>query len=238
MTPKTKFGNRLGPGWANYFWFVAPGQTPVKPVDNLNGTYTATISFTGNIQTPVTVHFLGGAGAVIPDTTTGSTLPVPLGGNNTVGDVPGVSGSAGKFAVFLDLGANFPQGMFSTAFKNGFSLNAGLEYMATSHFSVEGIFGYHYAPAKVAGSINIYQFSVDGKGYLLTGNIRPFINAGIGGYAFSPGSTKFGGNVGGGVLFTLSSRWGLQGSYNFHVVSTPISATRFSTLQGGVRYVF
>ncbi|MGA9566891.1 MAG: outer membrane beta-barrel protein [Candidatus Korobacteraceae bacterium] len=146
--------------------------------------------------------------------------------------------SAGRLAAFLDLGANFPQGTFSGAFKNGFSLNAGLEYMATSRFSVEGIFGYHYAPAKVAGSLNIYQFSVDGKAYLLTGNIRPFINAGIGGYAFSPGSTYFGGNVGGGVLFTITPHWGVQGSYNFHAVSTPVSTTQFSTLQGGIRYVF
>jgi hypothetical protein len=154
------------------------------------------------------------------------------------GPTPPPPPSAGRLAVFLDLGANFPQGMFSSAFKNGFSLNAGLEYTATSRFSVEGIFGYHYAPAKVAGSLNIYQFSVDGKAYLLTGNIRPFINAGIGGYAFSPGSTYFGGNIGGGVLFTITPHWGVQGSYNFHIVNTPVSTTQFSTLQGGIRYVF
>jgi hypothetical protein len=147
----------------------------------------------------------------------------------------------GKFAVFLDLGANFPQGSFSGHFKNGFSLNAGLEYIAASHLSLEGIFGYHYAPAKAGGSLNIYQFSGDAKYYITTGNIRPFINGGIGGYAFSPGSTHFGGNVGGGVLFTPASfgpHWGLQGSYNFHAVNTPLSTTQFSTFQGGVRYAF
>ena len=62
---------------------------------------------------------------------------------------------AGKFAVFLDLGANFPQGTFSTSYNNGFSLNAGFEYMTTSHFSVEGIFGYHYVSAKAVGSANV-----------------------------------------------------------------------------------
>ena len=156
----------------------------------------------------------------------------PIGGGGP-GQTP-----PGKFAVFLDLGANFPQGTYSTLFNNGFSLNAGLEYMATSHFSAEGIFGYHYFSAKAGGSGNVYQFSADAKAYLLTGNLRPFINFGIGGYAFSPGSTHFGGNVGGGVLYTWSSRWGVQGSYNFHAVSTPANSTQFSTLQGGFRYVF
>jgi hypothetical protein len=146
--------------------------------------------------------------------------------------------SAGKFAAFLDLGANFPQGSLSSSFNNGFSLNAGLEYLATSHLSAEGIFGYHYLSAKAAGSEDIYQFSADAKYYLTTGNLRPFMNGGIGGYAFSPGSTHFGGNFGGGVLYTWSSHWGAQGSYNFHVVDTPISSSKFSTLQGGLRYVF
>ena len=79
----------------------------------------------------------------------------------------------------------------------------------------------------------------DGKFYILTGNLRPFINFGIGGYyASSHGSWHFGGNVGGGVLYTWSSRWGVQGSYNFHAVSTSANSTQFSTLQGGLRYVF
>ena len=70
------------------------------------------------------------------------------------------------------------------------------------------------------------------------GPFRPFVNAGIGGYKFSPGSTYFGGNVGAGVLRELNSHWGLQASYNFHTVNTPGAATKFSTVQGGIRYVF
>jgi len=143
-----------------------------------------------------------------------------------------------KFAAFLDVGANFPQGSFSNSFSPGFSLNGGLEYIAASHLSVEGIFGYHFAPAKTSGNINIYQYSVNAKAYLTTGNIRPFVNAGIGGYTLSPGSTYFGGNVGGGLLYNLTLHWGLQGSYNFHVVDTQSSSTKFSTAQVGLRYVF
>ncbi len=48
----------------------------------------------------------------------------------------------------------------------------------------------------------------------------------------------FGGNFGAGLLFNLTSRVGLEGSYNFHAVNTPVAATKFSTLQGGIRFVF
>jgi len=46
------------------------------------------------------------------------------------------------------------------------------------------------------------------------------------------------GNVGVGGLFELTPRFGLQASFNFHAVNTSRSATKFSTVQGGVRYVF
>lgn len=237
MTPKTKFGNRLGPGWANYFWFVAPGQAPVKPVDNLNGTYTATMPFTG---TPVIVHFLGGSGVVIPDTTTGNTLPVPLGGNNTVGNVPGLA-QTGKYAVFVDLGGAFPNGTLANAVNAGFSLNGGLEYIFNPHVSAEGILGYHHFPGKIGGDVNVFQFSADIKFYLTnTWPVRPFVNGGIGGYHFNNIGTNFGGNVGAGVLkeFANAPHWGIQASYNFHAVNTPGATAQFSTVQGGVRYVF
>jgi opacity protein-like surface antigen len=83
-------------------------------------------------------------------------------------------------------------------------------------------------------------YSANGKAYLTNGGpFRPFINAGIGGYDFTPGGgTHFGGNVGAGVLREFNSHWGVQGSYNFHAVNTLGAATKFSTVQVGIRYVF
>ena len=63
------------------------------------------------------------------------------------------------------------------------------------------------------------------------------VNGGIGGYKFSPGSTYFGGNVGGGMLYTLTPCFGLQFSYNLHVVDTG-PAIKFSDVQFGVCRVF
>src|SRR6185369_3924517 len=115
-----------------------------------------------------------------------------------------------KMAVFLDAGAGVPHGTFGNAFNTGFSFNAGLEYIATSYFSVEGIFGFHHFPAKVGSSLDVYQFSGNGKFYLTSsGPFRPFVNGGIGGYKFSPGSTYFGGNFGGGILRQFGPHWGL-----------------------------
>ncbi len=228
VTPRDGFGNYVGPGYASAFnvQVAGGGNATVPPKDAVQtGTYS--IQLTG---------VPSGADPTVTISVTGSQirnckLSACAGG--------GTNPSGGKFAAFLDLGANFPQGNFGNVSNDGFSLNAGLEYIVTSHFSAEGIFGYHYSPLKLGGNENIYQFSVNGKAYLITaGNIHPFINGGIGGYAFSPGSAHFGGNVGAGVLFTLTPRWGIRGSYNFHAVSTPGSTTQFSTLQGGLRYVF
>ncbi len=229
----------------------ASSQTSRKTLTFQNcesvGSYGYLISHEGPVDT--WNYILGASGTDVSMTQSQNiadlyTLMIPQGQHaQIVATVSPTSGtppppSAGKFAVILDLGANFPQGSFSGSFNNGFSLNSGLEYIAASHLSVEGIFGYHHFSAKSGSSGDVYQFSADAKVYLTTGAIRPFINGGIGGYAFSPGSTYFGGNMGGGVLFTWSSHWGVQGSYNFHAVNTPSSATQFSTLQGGLRYVF
>jgi opacity protein-like surface antigen len=153
----------------------------------------------------------------------------------------------GKLALFLDVGVGIPHGTFSNLFNTGFSFNAGLEYLVNSHFSVEGIFGYHRFPGafqfeaqSFRFNVNLYQLSANAKTYFTAppNRVRPFVNGGIGIYKFGSGSTNFGGNLGAGVLYELTPRFGLQGSYNFHMVNTTGATTRFSTLQGGVRFVF
>jgi hypothetical protein len=93
MTPRVKPGpgcpitdpkcGRMGLGWANYFWFTTPGQTPFKAVDNLNGTYTATLAFAGSKPPKVSVHFENVL-AVIGDSVTHEHLPDPLGPSNVL----------------------------------------------------------------------------------------------------------------------------------------------------------
>ena len=58
VTPRNLRGGKMGPGWGNYFWFVATGSSPVKAVDNLDGTYTAQIPFSGATPPAVALYFL------------------------------------------------------------------------------------------------------------------------------------------------------------------------------------
>jgi hypothetical protein len=216
--PHDRFGNFLGPGYEKAMQITSTAGTIEKPLeDKLDGSYEITYRLP--------------AVATNPDFTlqiTGSTVTT-----KSLGDLR----QTARLAVFLDLGPNFPHGSFGSVFNTGVSLNAGLEYIANPHFSLEGIFGYHHFPSSLGASLNTYQFSANGKAYLSTGTVRPFVNGGVGGYKFSPGSTYFGGNVGGGVLYTVTSRFGLQISYNLHVINTG-PATKFSEVQFGVRWVW
>jgi hypothetical protein len=112
--------------------------------------------------------------------------------------------------------------------------------MFTPNFSGEGIFGYHRFPSVFGGHANLFQISANAKAYFTAPPTqwRPFINGGVGAYSFSSGSSHFGGNVGVGLLYEATPHFGVTGKYNFHIVNTPGFTTRFSTLQGGIRYVF
>jgi hypothetical protein len=248
MSPRVKPGpgcvksdprcGRMGAGWAIYFWFMAPGQTPFKANDNLDCTYTATLAFAGSTPPPVAVHFENVL-AIIGDSVAPDKLPQPLGVGNVPTNVPPpCCAGPGKVAVFFDAGVGIPHGTFSSAFNTGFSLNAGLG--VHRHESLLGRRNLWLPPLSRQRRqfFESYQFSANGKVYLTCGgSLRPFVNVGIGGYKLSPGSTYFGGNFGAGVLKELTPHWGLQASYNFHVVNTPGAAT-ISTIQGGIRFVF
>jgi len=222
--PHDALGNFLGPGYERDMQIKSSdGSLPESPLDDkLDGSYEITYRLPSAAANPsYTIQIMG------------TTVKA-----ETLQELRSQSNNHPKLALFLDAGANIPEGTFGNGFNKGFSLNAGLEYIAHPHFSLEGIFGYHHFPAKIGTSLNVYQFSVNGKTYLMSGTIRPFVNGGIGGYAFSPGSTCFGGNVGGGILYNLTPRFGLQGSYNFHMANTTGTATKWSTVQGGLRVVF
>jgi hypothetical protein len=216
--PHDHLGNFLGPGYQNAMQINSSQGTVVNPLDDkLDGSYEITYKLPSSSNSTFTLVILG----------------------QTVVTKPLNQMTSSKWAAFLDLGGAFPHGTFSNFFNPGFNLNAGLEYMVTSHFSAEGVFGYHHFPAKSGAGLNVYQFSGNAKVYLVPPQkFRPFLNGGIGAYKFSPGSGNFGGNFGGGVLYELTPRFGLQGSYNFHDVNTTGGATKFSAIQGGVRYVF
>jgi hypothetical protein len=78
FTPRTSFGDLLGPGWANHFWFTTPGGSPFKGRDNLDGSYSASLGFSGSTPPAVSLHFVDVL-QVIGDETSAERLPVKLG---------------------------------------------------------------------------------------------------------------------------------------------------------------
>ncbi|MCP4288527.1 MAG: VWA domain-containing protein [Gammaproteobacteria bacterium] len=77
MTPRTKFGHRMGPGWANYFWFTTPDRPPFKAEDNLDGIYRAKLFLGKDAPPPLKLHFLR-VSVIIDDEVTPDNLPIPL----------------------------------------------------------------------------------------------------------------------------------------------------------------
>lgn len=147
-----------------------------------------------------------------------------------------------NFAVFGDVGVAVPHGDLSIFLNPGFNVNAGLEYMFTSQFSVEGTLGYNRFSNEFSffgGNTSLYQLSANAKFYLVdeSTKLRPFVNGGVGDYVSNAGQSHFGGNVGGGVLYEVTRKVGIQGKYNLHIFSAG-STTYYSTVQGGVRFRF
>lgn len=157
---------------------------------------------------------------------------------------PGGGPGFKRWGLSFHAGVSIPQGNFSNLFNPGPNAAVDLEYRINKTFSLEGIYGIHhfrgatFGPVSVAGT-NVHQFSFNGKVYGSTSPVRPFFNFGGGGYKFESDDKLYGGlNIGGGVQFDVTPTVAVEGVYNFHNVFTSGSQTRFSGVQGGVRFRF
>ena len=144
------------------------------------------------------------------------------------------------FAIFLHGGINSPQGDFDTVFDPGLSLNVGLEYALNSQFSGVLTAGYHQfeSTSSLLDDVNVFQLSANARYYPVQSTLRPFANGGIGVYAFDPGDTSFGFNVGAGVQYRLTSSFSLEGAFNYHRPDDGNTSGAFATIQGGIHIRF
>ena len=159
-------------------------------------------------------------------------------------DSPPPPGAFKRWGLSIHAGVSIPHGSFSTVYNPGPNIAFDLEYRINNTFSVEGIYGYHRFNGQTFGAftvadLSLHQFSVNGKVYGSSSPTRPFFNFGGGAYVFYPGASVHGGlNIGVGVQHDVSPSFAVEGVYNFHNVFTSGSNTRFSTVQGGVRFRF
>jgi hypothetical protein len=215
VTPRDQFGNYVGPGHGHFVTGTLQGPGTLAagaPADrNQTGDYVFTIS---DVPTGVT-----------PD------LTVKYDGVS-VGSTNGGSGGSGggSWRFFVDAGINDPD---TNALDGKFSINAGVERLLTSHWSVEGIIGYHTFDHAFI-SAKALQLSANAKYFFGPGPLRPFLNGGVGLYHIDPpDDPSFGWNVGAGLLYELSSKWAVEGVYNLHSADLD-----WWTLQLGLRWSF
>ncbi|HST50366.1 MAG TPA: porin family protein [Pyrinomonadaceae bacterium] len=160
------------------------------------------------------------------------------------GSINPPAGTFKRWGLSLHAGVSIPHGDFDTIFDPGPNFAVDLEYRITRLFSLEGIYGFHRFGGGTFGSVtasslNVHQFSLDGKIYGSSAPVRPFFDFGGGAYEFgTSGVTRGGINIGGGVQYDVTPTFAVEGVYNFHNIFTNGSNTRFSALQGGVRFRF
>jgi hypothetical protein len=229
ITPLTSAGDRLGPGWRNYFWVKSGTAQPVKPTDNLDGTYTATVPGGGP---DFTVHFIPDS-VYLTDAVTPDKLPRPL-DDTTVFYPPG--GVVSRWSFSMHGGVNVPLGDFGNRCDGGLSVGLDLEYRFTSMFAAELFYGHDRFDCHPTETLN--HLSVNGKAYFGQAMWKPFVGAGIGYYDIWPGSNAVGGNLFGGIQINVNPQIAVEATGKWHLVEISGAETNFFTLQGGVRFRF
>lgn len=232
ITPRDRFGNWMGPGYASSITATVTGGGRLAesvPVDrDQTGTYVFTVTGVPDGVTPDAAITIGGGGADNPITV------------HTAGGSGGTRNPWGPFAAwraFIDAGPSFPHGNFSNGVDGRWSVSAGLERQLSPVCSFEAAAGYHLFKTALVSNPHIWELSAGGKRFFGTAPFRPFVNAGIGAYRFDPGHrTKGGANGGGGVLYELSPRFGIEGLWNYHWIRTTPDHSSFSAVQFGVRF--
>ena len=235
VTPRDRFNNHLGPGHAGLIRVTASAGTVGQPSDSRQrGIYSFPLAGVPGGTNPVITVVVDGVKVREDDLR-------DLGGNPPADpkDIPAPA-SEKRWGLSLHAGGSFPHGNFGNLFDPGFNFGLDLEYRVNDNFSVEGIYTFHRfnSDLLLLDDLNLHQFSLNGKAYASTAPVKPFFNFGAGAYKFDPGNTRGGVNVGGGLQFNLTPTFAVEGAYNFHNVFTSGSHTRFSTVQGGVRFRF
>ena len=190
VTPRDRFGNYVGPGYGSL----------VKARLNSGGTLVSEVPVdrdqTGSYVFTINEVPMG----VIPE------VDITVDGVAVGKPVEPSPAAAAAWRGVVDVGTK--------------SINAGVEWLLSPDWSVEGILGYYRRNPR------LWQASIGGKRWFGTSPWRPFVAASAGLYGGDAG-----GSVGGGVLYEVTPAWGVEGVYNYHTVDGG-----FSTVQVGVRW--
>ncbi len=233
VVPRTRFGHRVGPGWGNYLWFTTPDGRRIKPQDNLDGSYTARISFSGATPPEVDLHVITDS-VVITDDARPDDLPLD---DDTVlvDDID--TGAGRRWSLSLHAGVNDPRGDLGRACDGDTSWGVDLEYRFNATWAAELFYGHEDFDCQGADG-EIDHLSLNGKAYFLAGPWRPFVGAGVGNYDFSPGPSETGFNLFAGLQANPLPRLGVEGTARYHFVDVSGVEADFLTYHLGLRIRF
>jgi len=222
-TPQDRFNSLLGPDYLPQLDITSSQGGVVIPIaDDLHGSYDVTYELPSAASNPT-------IGLVVM----GQTVV-----QKKLRDIPhgGGGGTAGKWVVSLHLGATIPHNL--TGFSSSVSVGGDLEYRLTSMLSLETYLGYDRFTHGAFAALHFVNLSERFKITAPTGNLRPFVYAGFGGYFGSSGGNHPGINTGAGLQYWFRPKFAVEGSYNFHNVFISGGDARYSTVLGGVRFAF
>jgi hypothetical protein len=217
IVPADRFGNFYGPGIADKIQVKVDGDD-IGPVEDKreNGTYVTQLKNVSPDQNPeLTVSVAG------KEVRRCKIKNCPL---------------DKRYAVFVNIGRNEPQGSFGNLYNRDISYRFGFEYLLNARFSVEAEYGHEKFDAPKA--LDIDQVSVDAKYYVVVGTFQLGVRGGLGVYNADPGDTHLGINAGATAEYRFTPSWSLDINSNFHNVFTSGTDIQYMTLQGGVRYRF
>jgi hypothetical protein len=137
-------------------------------------------------------------------------------------------------------GVSIPQGAFGNTFDRGFAVTMAIEYRISQSISALVIYSRHqFRGSSNYPDMSVNQVSAQAKYYILSGPASGvFTNAGAGNYEFNPGASRIGYNVGTGAQVEIFQDFGLIATYNFYSIPNSGTTTNFSSLQGGIFFVF
>jgi hypothetical protein len=223
IVPADRFGNFLGPGYADQIKVTVSGGGSVSgPIvdERQNGTYTAQLTGVASAATAIVkVAFQ----------------------NNVFAETNLKNAQKAKrpYAIFAGLGGNFPHGDFGNSFGTGVSAHVGFEYMFTNRVSTELSTGYERFNSSFGSShANMGRASGNIKFYPVIGTFQFGIFGGGGVYVFNSGNAHGGLNFGAVGEYRINTTVGVESMYNFHSVFTSGQNLNYSTLTGGLRFRF